>query len=113
MVATLAARGREANLLDLRLVRLAQWTSETSQDDGEMCAVVLAGEVDVTDDSSAFGTATRSGDVFESLGDVVYVAPAQTLELRADSDDSIVAVSAASKRTSRNRPTPSTRSRPV
>ena len=47
VVATLAARGRETSLIDLRLVRLAEDTSEAMGDDGEMCAVVLVGTVDV------------------------------------------------------------------
>ena len=38
---------RATNLIDLRLVRLAEGASETMRDDGEMCAVVLVGTVDV------------------------------------------------------------------
>ena len=75
MVATLAARGRETNLIDLRLVRLAEGASETMRDDGEMCAVVLVGTVDVRVGGRGLGVAVRSGDVFDSSGDAVYVPP--------------------------------------
>jgi 5-deoxy-glucuronate isomerase len=90
----LAERGRETNLIDLRLVRLAQGTGETVGDDGEMCAVVLAGTVDVTIAGTSFGPAGRSGDLFDSQGDAVYVPPAQELELLAVSN-AVVAVAAA------------------
>ena len=94
MVATLAARGRETNLIDLRLVRLAEGASETVGDDGEMCAIVLVGTVDVTVGGTGLGIAVRSGDVFDSSADAVYVPPGQMLELRGVSD-AVVAVAAA------------------
>jgi len=79
VVATLAARGRETSLIGLRLVRLAEGASETVGDDGEMCAVVLVGTVEVTVDGTSLGIAVRSGDVFDSLADAVYVPPGQML----------------------------------
>lgn len=94
MVATLAARGRETNVIDLRLVRLAEGASETMRDDGEMCAVVLVGTVDVSVGGAGLGIAVRSGDVFDTSADAVYVPPGQVLELRAVSD-AVVAVAAA------------------
>ena len=94
VVATLAARGRETSLIDLRLVRLVKGASETIGDDGEMCAVVLVGAVDVRVGGADLGVAVRSGDVFESPADAVYVPPGQMLELRAVSD-AVVAVAAA------------------
>ena len=69
VVATLAARGRETSLIDLRLVRLVKGASETIGDDGEMCAVVLVGTVDVRVGGRGLGVAVRSGDVFDSSGD--------------------------------------------
>ena len=94
MLSTLAARGRETGLIDLRLVQLATGEHETLRDDGEMCAVVLSGAVDVTIGGTKLGTATRDGDVFESLGDAAYVPPAEVLELVAHTD-AVVAVAAA------------------
>jgi 5-deoxy-glucuronate isomerase len=94
VLATLAARGRETALIDLRLVQLAQGEHETLRDAGEMCAIVLAGAVDVTVGDSELGRATRSGDIFETGGDAVYVPPAETLTLAAQ-EDATVAVAAA------------------
>ena len=94
MVATLAARGRETNLIDLRLVRLAEGASETMRDDGEMCAVVLVGTVDVRVGGRGLGVAVRSGDVFDSSGGRGVRPSGQMLELRAVSD-AVVAVAAA------------------
>jgi 5-deoxy-glucuronate isomerase len=94
VVATLAARGRETNLIDLRLVRIAEGASETVGDDGEMCAVVLDGAVDVRVGTAGLGIAVRDGDVFDSSADAVYVPPGEMLELRAVSD-AVVAVAAA------------------
>ena len=94
VVATLAARGRETSLIGLRLVRLAEGASETVGDDGEMCAVVLVGTVEVTVDGTSLGIAVRSGDVFDSLAEAVYVPPGQMLELRAVSD-AVLALAAA------------------
>lgn len=82
-------------LIDLRLVRMAPGSSEILEDEGEMCAVVVAGAVEVAIGGVAFGTAERRSDVFESLGDAVYVPPARALELRAGSEDAVVAVAAA------------------
>ena len=94
MLSTLAARGRETGLIDLRLVQLSAGERETLRDDAELCAVVLSGSVDVAIGGREFGTATRHGDVFESLGDAAYVPPAQALELVAQ-NDALVAVAAA------------------
>jgi len=90
----LAARGRETALIDLRLVRLAASEREIVRDDGEMCAIVLSGAVDVKIGATDVGTATRAGDVFESPGDAVYVPPTETLELVARRD-AVVAVAGA------------------
>jgi 5-deoxy-glucuronate isomerase len=95
VLSTLAARGRETGLIDLRLVQLSTGELETVRDDdAEMCAIVLSGTVDVTVGGAYLGTATRGGDVFESAGDAVYVPPARALELVAR-DDAVVAVAAA------------------
>ena len=85
----------EERLIELRIVRLAPGASESLADDGESCAVVVAGAVEVTIGGVSFGTAKREGDVFESFGDAVYVPPGEALELRAGADDAVVAVAAA------------------
>ena len=94
MLSTLAARGRETDLIDLRLVQLSAGERAILEDDAEMCAVVLSGAVDVSIGGSDFGTATRAGDVFESPPDAAYVPPARALELVARGD-AAVAVAAA------------------
>ena len=57
MFVTLAARGRETDLIDLHLVQLAEGERETLRDAGEMCAIVLSGTVDVTVGESELGGA--------------------------------------------------------
>jgi 5-deoxy-glucuronate isomerase len=94
MITTLAGRGRDTTLIDLRLVRLPAGERQELQDEGELCGVVLAGAVDVTIAGAALGTAARAGDVFESMAEAVYVPPAEELELAAVSD-AVVAVAAA------------------
>jgi 5-deoxy-glucuronate isomerase len=94
MLATLAARGRGTGLIGLRLAQLSRGERATLRDDGEMCAIVLSGAVEVTIDGTVVGTATRDGDVFQSAGDAAYVPPAQPLELAAR-EDAVVAVAAA------------------
>jgi 5-deoxy-glucuronate isomerase len=94
VLSTLAARGRDTGLIDLRLVQLATGERESLRDDAEMCAIVLSGSVGVTIGGTDFGIASRNGDVFESAGDAAYVPPAQGLELVAH-DDAVVAVAAA------------------
>jgi 5-deoxy-glucuronate isomerase len=92
---TLAARGtRGIELIDLSLVRLAAAERETLTDEGELCAVVLSGTVEVTIGGAALGRAARDGDVFESPGDAIYVPPDESLELVA-STDAVLAVATA------------------
>jgi 5-deoxy-glucuronate isomerase len=94
MLATLAARGRDTQLIDLRLVRLAVGERETLLDPGELCAVVLAGAVDVKTGGRFLGRAARDGDVFDGPPVAVYVPPDEELELAALSD-AVVALAAA------------------
>jgi 5-deoxy-glucuronate isomerase len=94
VLSTLAARGRETGLISLRLVKLSAGERETLHDDGEMCAIVLSGSVDITIDGMKLGTAMRVGDVFESAADAAYVPPGQALEL-VSRRDALVAVAAA------------------
>jgi 5-deoxy-glucuronate isomerase len=94
VLSTLAARGRETGLIDLRLVQLSTDEREILQDDGEMCAIVLSGALDVTIGGTDLGIAMRDGDVFESAGDAAYVPPGQVLELVARRD-AVVAAAAA------------------
>jgi 5-deoxy-glucuronate isomerase len=81
-------------LIDLRLAQLSTGEWRSMQDDGEMCAVVLSGAVDVTIDGTTFGSAVREGDVFEAGGDAVYVPPGRPLELVARRD-AVLAVASA------------------
>ena len=94
MLSTLAARGHETGLIALRLVKLSAGERETLRDDAEMCAVVLAGAVDVSIDGRKLGTAMRAGDVFESAADAAYVPPSRALDL-VSRRDALVAVAAA------------------
>lgn len=94
MIVTLAGRGEGLSLIGLRLVRLTAGERETLQEAGELCALVLAGSVDVAIGGAGFGTASREGDVFDELGDAVYVPPGGTLELSARGD-AVVAVASA------------------
>jgi 5-deoxy-glucuronate isomerase len=94
VLSTLAARGRETGLLDLRLVELSAGERELLRDEAEMCAIVLSGAVDVTIDGVNFGAAVRAGDVFECAGDAAYVPPGLALELVARRD-AVIAVAAA------------------
>ncbi len=94
VLATLAARGRETDLIDLRLMQLGAGERETLRDAAEMCAIVLSGTIDVTIGGAELGTATRPGDVFEVGGDAVYVPPDETLTLAARGA-AVVAVAAA------------------
>jgi 5-deoxy-glucuronate isomerase len=92
--ASLVARGRDTDLIDLRLVSVAARERESLRETGEMCAVVLAGAVAVEIDGTPLGTAARGGDVFDSPPVAVYVPPAQELEL-VSLADAVVAVASA------------------
>lgn len=91
----LVRRGSQGiKLVDLSLVRLATRERETLVDGGELCAVVLSGAVEVAVGVAALGRAAREGDVFESLGDTIYVPPHEKLHVVA-STDAVVAVATA------------------
>jgi 5-deoxy-glucuronate isomerase len=96
MIETLAAQGRDTELIDLKLVQLSAGKQQTFSNEGEMCAVVLSGAVEVTVGRSGppLGLAGRDGDVFESLPVAAYAPPGETLGLRAASD-ALVAVASA------------------
>jgi 5-deoxy-glucuronate isomerase len=93
-VRTLAARGRDTRLIDLQLVELESDERFVLADDGEVCAVVLSGAVDVTAAGAHLGLAARAGDVFDTVGDAVYVPPATELVLEAR-EAAVVVVAAA------------------
>lgn len=94
VLSTLAARGRDTGLIALHLVQLSAGERETVHEDGEMCAVVLSGAVEVAIDGVKLGTAVRVGDVFESAAEAAYVPPSYALELVAR-NDALIAVAAA------------------
>ena len=91
----LLTRGTEGiELIDLSLVRLAAGERETLVDDGELCAVVLSGAVEVEVNGAALGQAARQASVFEAPGDAVYVPPGEHLQAVASSD-ALLAVATA------------------
>ena len=91
MLRTLAARGRDTGLIDLRLVELRVGERESLHDEEcEQCAVVLSGTVDV----AGLGRAAREGGVFASPPVAAYVPPGAELSLAASSD-AVVAVAGA------------------
>ena len=94
MLETLARRGDEMALIQLWLARLAAGEREVLRDDGELCAVVLSGSVNVTVDNAPLGTAARDGEVFDGAGDAAYAPAGSQLELVAVSN-AVVAVAAA------------------
>ena len=94
MLRTLVTRGRETDLIDLRLVQIGGGEREALRDRGEMCAIVLYGSVDVAIGGAELGTATRLGDLFDVGGDAVYVPPDETLMLAAQGT-AVVAVASA------------------
>ena len=92
---TLVTPGTQGiELIDLSLVRLAADEREMLVDDGELCAVVLSGAVEAEVNGAALGCAVREGNVFESLGDAVYVPPGEQLQVVA-STDAVIAVATA------------------
>ncbi|HET7513934.1 MAG TPA: 5-deoxy-glucuronate isomerase [Gaiella sp.] len=91
----LLTRGTEGiELIDLSLVRLASGEREMLVDDGELCAVVLSGAVEVEVNGAALGRGAREGTVFEAPGDAVYVPPGEHLQAVASSD-AVLAVATA------------------
>jgi 5-deoxy-glucuronate isomerase len=84
---TLVTRGTQGiELIDLSLGRLAAGGREVLVDDGELCAVVLSGAVEVEVNGVALGRAAREASVFEAPGDAVYVPPGEHLRAVASSD---------------------------
>lgn len=94
MLTTLAARGLDTQLVELRLLELGPGERTSLTDDGEVCAVVLAGTVDVSVAGVRLGTASRHGDVFDCPGDAVYVPPGEPLALDTV-EGAVIAVAAA------------------
>ena len=80
---TLAAPGRETRLIGLRLLELDSRERVVTDEDGELCALVLSGVVDAWAAGSALGTAGCRADVFDGAGDAVYVPPGGGLALEA------------------------------
>jgi 5-deoxy-glucuronate isomerase len=94
MVETFAVRGRDTTLIDLRLVRVAAGERETLRDEGEMCAVVESGAIEVRVGGTGLGSAVRDGTVFEAMADAVYVPPRQMLEVFGLSNANVVVAAA-------------------
>jgi len=95
MLRTLVARGRDTELIDLRLVELAPGERETLHDaECELCVVPLSGAVEARVDGTALGNAGRDGDVFDSPPVAVYAPSGRELELTAVTH-AVVAVAGA------------------
>ncbi len=70
-----ASAGRETELIDLQLLRFGAGDQFASSDRGERCAVVLAGVVEATAGGVPLGAVGGRADVFDELGEAVYVPP--------------------------------------
>jgi len=90
----LASAGRETELIDLQLLRLEAGDRFASSDRGERCAVVLEGVVEATAGGIPLGAVGGRGDVFDGVGEAVYVPPDLELGLAA-SAPAVVALAAA------------------
>jgi 5-deoxy-glucuronate isomerase len=94
VLTTLAARGRDTELIELRLLELEPGERTSLLEEGEVCAVVLAGSVEVSVAGVELGTASRCGDVFAHPGDAVYVPPAEPLVLDSSAGAAIMIAAA-------------------
>lgn len=95
MLRTLAVRGRDTTLIDLRLAELAAGERQTlPADECERCAVVLSGAVEVAVEGAELGTAARGGDVFDAPPVAAYAPSHRELALTAVAD-AVVAVAGA------------------
>jgi 5-deoxy-glucuronate isomerase len=83
-ITRLASRGRETQLIDLRLVQLSTGEQMESTADGEQLAVVLGGVVEASADGSPLGAVGGRADVFDGLGEAVYVPPGTELVVAPD-----------------------------
>jgi len=74
-IARLALVGRETELIDLQLLRFGADDRFLSSDRTERCAVVLSGVVEATVGEGSLGIVGGRDDVFDGLGEAVYVPP--------------------------------------
>jgi 5-deoxy-glucuronate isomerase len=94
VLTTLAVRGRDTQLIGLRLLELGPGERTSLTDDGEVCAVVLGGRVEVAVAGVELGTACRRSGVFDGPGDAVYVPPAAPLAVESPAGAMIAVASA-------------------
>ncbi len=93
-IVQLASAGRETELIDLQLLRLDRSDRFASSDRGERCAVVLGGVVDASVGGIPLGQVGGRDDVFDGLGEAVYVPP--DVELVCESSaQAVLALAAA------------------
>jgi 5-deoxy-glucuronate isomerase len=83
-ITRVVSAGRETELIDLQLLRLRAGDRFASSAGGERCAVVLGGVVEATVDGVALGAVGGRSDVFDGLGEAVYVPPNVELGLTTD-----------------------------
>src|SRR5690242_16727651 len=93
-ITQVVSAGRETELIDLQLLRFGPGDRFTSSHRGERCAVVLSGVVDATVRGVALGAVGGRGDVFDELGEAVYVPPDAELLIET-SAPAVVALAAA------------------
>jgi 5-deoxy-glucuronate isomerase len=93
-VVQVVSAGRETELIDLQLLRFGAGDRFASSDRGERCAVVLAGVVEATAGGIPLGAVGGRGDVFDGLGEAVYVPPDVELVIEA-SAPAVVALAAS------------------
>ena len=93
-IVQVVSAGRETELIDLQLVRLGAGNRFASSERGERCAVVLGGVVEASAGGVPLGTIGGRSDVFDGLGEAVYVPPDMELVLAA-SAPAAVALAAA------------------
>jgi 5-deoxy-glucuronate isomerase len=93
-IAHVVSAGRETELIDLQLLRFGPGDRFASSDREERCAVVLGGVVEATAGGVPLGAVGGRGDVFDGLGEAVYVPPDLELVLAA-SAPAVVALAAA------------------
>jgi 5-deoxy-glucuronate isomerase len=90
----LAAPGKGTRLIDLRLARLAAGDAWAERNPGERLAVALDGTVEASVDGRAFGPVGGREDVFDGLGEAVYVPPGAELVLAASAPATVAIASA-------------------
>ncbi|HST25534.1 MAG TPA: 5-deoxy-glucuronate isomerase [Gaiellaceae bacterium] len=94
-IVQVASVGRETELIDLQLLRFGAGDRFASSDGTERCAIVLEGSVEATAAGVALGAVGGRANVFDELGEAVYVPPDLELVLTADAPAAVALAAAA------------------